>query len=163
MSIKIDALVSALAAIRNNASLTVSQRTAAAELAIARGVAYNLPVPADGNIIPTGYFNNELAPIVKEALSTVNEAASYDVQRVYALTYELWSARFNMVHMPNSIESDVLTRAMISVGKQMNPAFESLVVGEEDPANGEIMRGITRVGHCFTGNLVVAAREDGVV
>jgi hypothetical protein len=69
--------------------------------AAARVIAYRLPLPAEAVLGESSdYFKTELEDRVVVALDAIVERMPIDVDAVIALTYQIWSIRYSLVHCP---------------------------------------------------------------
>lgn len=88
--------------------LSPDDRKAAIGFALARGISYALEVPAAKVGNPRMYYLQNHDPIVQGLLSELIEHYAFPIRSTATIVEQLWTARYQLVHVADYAESDTL-------------------------------------------------------
>lgn len=112
--------------------------------AIAKGIAYSLPLPSSEVVNLRSYYADNAEQIALGVLSDLNEVTVFDVRQAATLTYEIYRARYLVVHGVRSNMDDLLHRLVDGVvlagtAQSLDPKFkgifERIVESDSQDAN----------------------------
>lgn len=83
------------------AAVSVEDRKMVTELLVAEALGVCLPIPSSPTDAPNNLFLSLHKLKVVEKLCQVNESIVIDVDRACDLVYNVWLARYRLVHCPN--------------------------------------------------------------
>jgi len=124
--------------------------------AIAKGIAYSLPLPGNEVINLRSYYADNAEQIATNVLSDLNEVVVFDLRQASNLVYEIYRARYNVV-FPNKQIDDLLHRlvdGIVSAGTsaslepRFKGIFERITQADSDDAN-QVAWGITNMLQSF--------------
>lgn len=107
-------------------------RTRLLTLALARALAYALPIPVTAVADPYIHFTTELKMEVDRTAAVFNERIVLSLDAVAETTRRLWLCRYRLVHQANSSAVRQFLDAMVRVGSPTVPPEVSALLVETD-------------------------------
>jgi len=94
--------------------VTPENRTARIEMALARQIAFRLPLPSAPVVGLVKYYAETSSPLVRKAISDLNEQYPINTEFTLNLTFELWRQRYLLVHQPTDLEVEALLQSLFA-------------------------------------------------
>lgn len=94
--------------------VTPENRTARIEMALARQIAYRLPMPSSPIEGLAQYYANSGRPLVVKAVSDLNEQYPINTELTLNLIFELWRQRYYLLHSPSNVEIGALLQCLFN-------------------------------------------------
>lgn len=116
----------------NSLSVPFEQRSKLLSLALARAIAYHLPLPCERVQDPYIYFTTELKMTVDRTVAKYNEVILLDFNAVAETTRRLWLFRYRLLHDCYSPNVLSFMDAMVRVGCKEVPAEVSTLMVDVD-------------------------------
>lgn len=118
-----------------NTGVTAEVATKLKIVAIAKAVAYALPMPSSPVTNLNSYFIDNCRDMSDALTSNVNEYEPFDVRLCNDLIYQIFRARYNVLHVPRKVDCHLLTDAMIRASGVAD--IEGQFKGFFEQANGD--------------------------
>lgn len=135
--------------ILDSADVAVADRQKLLCTALARVVAYSLPIPTEAVENAYDFFSATYSDQVSREACKINEHCIIDIDAVVDLTQRIWLFRYRLVHDGSNSTVRQFLDAMIRVGtREVPPNVSELLVQE----NSELLEAVaSRLRDCLTG------------
>jgi hypothetical protein len=94
-------------------------------IAVARHIAYSLPIPTSPAIIPLALYAQNCSGSVNDELSAINEVVVINFDLAVSLVKKLWLLRYNTVHDMTNPQARQVIDSAIAIGTTEVPPHVS--------------------------------------
>lgn len=107
------------------ANIPVDQQGKLVSVALARSLGYSLTIPTSAVEAPLSHYALNEKTLVDEAISTVNESLSIDVEKTSALVQAFWLFRYRLVYDSGNIAVRNFMDGLVKCGSKEFPGYVS--------------------------------------
>ena len=119
--------------------------------AISKGLAYSLPLPSSPVVSLHSYYADNAEALVLSVLSDLNESVVFNLRQAKEMTFQIYRARYHVVHVPNAVDLHRLVDAVVNADdkRSLAPEFKGIFERICDIDKG----GASQVAWCLTDML----------
>lgn len=96
--------------------------------AVSKAVAYALPLPSSPVVSLRSYYADNAEQFALAVLSDVNEHAVFNLRQAKEMVFQIYRARYHVVHMPHAVDLHRLTDAVVMCDERrsLEPKFAGI-------------------------------------
>lgn len=102
-------------------NVALGDRSYVTALAVARSVAYQLPIPTSALDVPLSYFTLTFGAALRDTFSQINELTVLNTDLTMSLTKKLWLMRYNVVYDMDNVAAQNALDDIIAQGSPELP------------------------------------------